>query len=170
MIDYLGLTKEHKILDYGASKGFLVKALRLLHRQAWGCDISRYAINSADNNTRQYLKQCDFILVPWEIEFDFIISKDVFEHIKEQELNELLPVLRKYSKNMFVVVPLGEDGKFNIPAYQLDVTHTTAMNKEWWIALFMKAGWELKDFSYCVPGIKDNWSNFSEGNGFFWFK
>ncbi len=49
-IDTLGLKKEDRILDFGCAKGYVVKALRMLHRKAWGCDVSDYAIESSDQD------------------------------------------------------------------------------------------------------------------------
>lgn len=167
-IDYLGLTKEHTILDYGCSKGFSVKALRLLHRQAYGCDISNYAVNSADNETRKYLKiSTEDNIVPFDMEFDYIISKDVFEHIPENCIDKVLTDLSKSGKNLFAVIPLGKNDKFTIPAYSLDITHVLAKDKDWWISKFEINGWKLKEFSYYVEGIKESWKNFEFGNGFF---
>ena len=178
-IDYLGITRKDKVLDYGCGKGgFMVKALRILYRQAWGCDISEYAINSADNDTRQYLKVSSLKpshnIVPFFIGkkkcFDYILAKDVFEHIDEEELDIVLQALREKGKYLFACQPLGDNGKFVVPAYNMDITHRTIQNKDWWTAKFKKNGWKVVKFSYYVPGIKDSWSNFEHGNGFFLLK
>lgn len=173
-IDYLGLTRNHTILDYGCAKGFVVKALRILYRQAWGCDISQYAINSADNDTRQYLKVSSLKpshnIVPFFIGFDYILAKDVFEHIEETELDIVLQALREKGKYLFACQPLGDKGKFVVPAYNMDITHRTIQNKDWWTNKFKKNGWNTVKFSYYVPGIKESWSNFEQGNGFFFLK
>lgn len=168
IIEHLQLNKDHLICDYGCSKGFLVKALRLLNRKAYGCDISNYAVNSADNETRKYLKiSTEDNIVPFISEFDYIISKDVFEHIPENCINKVLTELAKSGKNLFAVIPLGKNDKFTIPAYSLDITHVLAKDKDWWINKFELNGWKLKEFSYYVEGIKESWKNFEEGNGFF---
>ena len=177
-IDYLGLTRNHMILDYGCAKGFVVKALRILYRQAWGCDISEYAINSADNATRQYLKVSSLKpshnIVPFFIGkkkcFDYILAKDVFEHIDEKELDIILQVLREKGKYLFACQPLGDSGQFVVPAYNMDITHRTIQNKDWWTTKFKKNGWNIVKFSYYVKGIKESWSNFEKGNGFFLLK
>lgn len=169
-IDYLGLTRNHKILDYGCAKGFVVKALRILYRPAWGCDISSFAINSSDNDTRKWLELCNKKIVPFDIDFDCIIAKDVFEHLEEQELDKVLRELRKKGKILFAIIPLGKDEEFVIPAYNLDITHKIAQNKDWWLKKFKQNGWKLQKFSYYVTGIKESWSNFPEGNGFFLLK
>lgn len=167
-IDYLRLDRKDTILDFGGSKGFVVKALRLLHRQAWGCDISRYAINCVDLETRAYCLLSDGkIVVPFDRDFDYILAKDVFEHISEEDIIYVLTELRKKSKYLFSVTPLGERDKFVIPAYNLDITHVLAKDKDWWIDKFDEAGWNLVNFSYYVGGIKESWANFKRGNGFF---
>jgi len=166
-IDYLGLTREHKILDFACAKGFVVRALRLLYRQAWGCDISEYAINSADNSTRKYLEQCNNLVVPFDMYFDIILAKDVFEHIDENDLDHILSELYKCSSRLFAIIPLGKDNKFVIPAYSMDITHKLAKTPEWWKEKFKAIGWNLKEFSYYISGIKESWSNFKGGNGFF---
>jgi SAM-dependent methyltransferase len=168
-IDYLGITREHKVLDYGCGKGgFVVKALRLLYRKAYGCDVSEYAVNSSDNETRQYLRVADDgNIIPFDLSFDFIISKDVFEHLDEETLVKTLAAMSAKSKTLFAIVPLGKGEKYVIPSYECDVTHVLRKDKDWWISIFENNGWKLKEFSYYIPGIKESWSNFPEGNGFF---
>jgi SAM-dependent methyltransferase len=167
-IDFLGLDRNDKILDFGCAKGYVVRALRLLYRQAWGCDVSEYAINSADNCTRQYLELCpEDKIVPFDMDFDVIIAKDIFEHIDEDYIDHMLVELSKKGERMFVIVPLGKDDKFIIPAYEMDITHKLAKDPEWWRNRFEMSGWIVDSFSHYVPGIKESWSNFKGGNGFF---
>ena len=54
MIEYLKISPEEKILDFGCAKGYLVKAFRLLHRQAFGYDISDYAKESAPYDVKKF--------------------------------------------------------------------------------------------------------------------
>ena len=168
MIDYLGITPKHSILDFGAAKGFLVRAFRLLHRQAWGCDISQYAIDCADSLTQEFLKtSTPESIIPFDKFFDIIIAKDVLEHIPPNDLGSILKLMASRGKRLFVVVPLGENGKFIVGAYHLDKTHLIAESMEWWVAKFNEAGYSLLSADYRIPGIKDNWARFPQGNGFF---
>ena len=168
-IDRLGITKEHKVLDFGCAKGFVVKALRMLNRQAWGCDISAYAVNSADNTTRQFLRISDGCTSDtFDINFDFIISKDIFEHIPEEHIDALLADLRNTGHKLLAIIPLGDsDGNFIIPSYHLDKTHVLIKNKDWWMSTFKRVGYTVEYFSHCVDDVKGNWSNFDKGNGVF---
>lgn len=171
IIDYLRINPDpnFSILDFGCAKGFLVKALRLLRRNAWGCDISKYAINSSDNDTRKYLKIMENnVTIPWkDNSFDLIIAKDVLEHIEPTQINSLLEEMRSKGKTLFAVIPLGDGEKYNVPAYDKDVTHKIAKDKEWWENTFKETGWKLVEFKNLISGIKDNWNSFSDGNGFF---
>ena len=165
-VDHLPLGRFDNILDFGCAKGFVVKALRLLNRNAWGCDISNYAIKNADPSVKDYVRHCNGKL-PFDEKFEWVIAKDVFEHIKEDDLNRLLIHLRPLAKQMFVIVPLGKDDKYIVPAYHLDKTHKLAKTVGWWENHFVLAGWYVKQFEYRVRGIKDNWELYREGNGFF---
>lgn len=173
LIDYLDIEPFHKVLDYGCAKGYLVKALRLLRRQAWGVDVSTYALNEADSDVRGYcaLSKPDFSAAypiasySFPSFFDYCIAKDVFEHIEEKVLRNILNKMP--SRLMFVVVPLGDGSTYNVSAYNFDKSHVHMQPIEWWERLFEDCGWMVIRSSYRVPGLKDNWAHYEEGNGFF---
>ena len=66
--------KHETIIDYGCAKGFFVKALRRLGYQAYGVDISKYAIEHADPEVKKYV----FIKPKGHYHLGF--TKDVLEH------------------------------------------------------------------------------------------
>ena len=170
MIDFLGIERGATVLDFGCSKGFLVKSLRLLGRHAYGVDISRYAIDNVDPAVKQYcfLKTSAFLKGNGFItDFDYCIAKDVFEHIPESELKPVLDWID--AKVMFAIIPLGStETGFIAPANNMDVTHVTCHNVVWWGAMFKKAGWAVADFRYQVSGIKDSYyTKHPEAHGFF---
>lgn len=166
IIEYCGIGEDDKILDYGCAKGYCVKAFRLLHRQAYGFDISEYARDNAPKDVEEY------ILPELEGSYSWIISKDVFEHVPYEEIDELLCRLRKMTKNMFAVIPLGGgiEGRYIVPAYELDSTHIIREDLQWWTERFQKAGFDIMEAAYSVKHIKENWENFEKGNGFFLLK
>ncbi len=169
IIKKLNLREGDKVLDYGCAKGFLVKALRILDIDAYGCDISNYAIRNSDMEVREY---CKLIRnkIPFADEFKWVIAKDVFEHLHEKELETILKNILKTNKNLFVIVPFGKNNKFIVPAYDLDITHKLAKPLDWWEKKFESCGWKVDKFSYLIDGMKDNWKKYSEGNGFFFLK
>ena len=186
MIDHLGITKYHTILDYGCSRGYLVKALQLLNRVAYGVDISEYAINNCDPTVVKCVGQIELmgdnvtvdhrlhmnsttksLQVPWPEVFDFIISKDVLEHVSHQTIEATVEMIAKQCKIAFFVIPLGDHEKYRIPAYEMDVTHIIRENENWWGILLTKHFY-IKHTCHIIEGIKDKWYPIHKfGNGFF---
>jgi len=174
IIRYLDLKENEKILDYGCAKGYLVKAFRILDIEAYGCDISSYAIDKVDAETREY---CKLIrdkkeLIPFDFNFDWIMTKDVLEHLEEKTLDKFVLQSYQKSKKCFHVIPLSdESNNYIVPEYALDETHVLMRSKDWWIKKFESFGWKLVSFDYKVRGVKENWTKkYEKGNGFFIFE
>ncbi len=176
MINSLGIKSNESILDFGCAKGFLVKAFRLFDFDAYGCDISSYAISMVDKDIENHcwsINGCGDHGI-FKKRYDWMISKDVFEHIMENDLRVLMDFARSHVDKMFLVIPLAandSDGKYLIPEYDKDVTHVLAKSSKWWINLFQETGWVLSDFSHTFKGCKENWTeHWPTGNGFFTIK
>jgi SAM-dependent methyltransferase len=166
IIDYLHIRPEHTVLDYGCALGYMVKAFRLLHRQAWGFDISSYAIEHVDNEVKDY---CFLINRPVEIpeNFDFCIAKDVLEHIEYKCIGNVLKNID--AKMMFAIVPLGKNGKYESPCNNMDKSHIICEDVDWWLNTFLENGWELINFAFRINGIKEShYKSHPRGHGFLW--
>jgi SAM-dependent methyltransferase len=170
LIKHLEIKEGTRVLDYGCAKGFLVKALRILDIEAFGCDISNYAINKVDPEVRNFCKLMKYeTSIPFRNKFDWLISKDVLEHMEEKKINRFLDNAHGFTNKMFHIIPLanGQD-KYVIPEYELDISHVLRENLNWWKEKFESKGWRIADFKYSVKGIKDNWtSRYKKGNAFF---
>ncbi len=162
-----------KVLDFGCAKGYMVKSLRLLDVEAYGVDISEYAISNCDTKVIKFCKKIHGLedAELFDKKYDWMIAKDVFEHISENELRILLKRSLEKVNKIFAVIPLAAEnisGKYIIQDYDFDKTHIVAKTKDWWINLFSEMGWTLEKFSYSFRGCKENWTTvFPEGNGFF---
>lgn len=161
MIQHLGVEKYHTILDFGAARGYTVKALRSYGYEAYGIDISEWAVANCDPDVVRYMTCTGEIP-----EVDWIIAKDVLEHV-HCAADVIQEMLEKARKGIFVVVPLSfSDGTpYVVPEYELDVTHIHRLTLGSWARMFMCPGVEVTA-SYRVPGIKDNYSRYWAGNGF----
>lgn len=156
-------------LDHGCAKGFLVKALRMLDCKAFGYDVSHYAIDNCEVEVKHRVST-NINELPIA---NVVIMKDVLEHIEEHIIRATLNWYREVSQvdYIVVIVPLGDNDKFRIREYELDVTHVTKKDEVWWINKFNEAGFVCDEFYYSIDGIKDNWTkNFPYGNGIFIFK
>ena len=159
MVKYLGINEEDTILDFGCALGYLVKAFRLLGYETRGFDISNYVLSNCDKDIENYIHD-ELVTADW------CISKDVFEHLHESEIDDTLKLFKSYFTNVFLVIPLGDGKKFVVPEYENDITHVTKQTKEWWENKFKKHGWKIEKFEYLIKGVKENWRHHEKGNGF----
>lgn len=168
IIDYLGIKPDATILDFGCAKGYLVKAFRLLNRNAYGVDISEYALFNSDPSIRVYCRNVTSDI--WHnISYNYFIAKDVFEHLEEEELKK---ILKKVAANIFfAIIPLGNEFGYTCPANDLDSTHKICKNSDWWKQFFCDQGFKIISFDYHVPGIKEAYyDKYPEAHGFFTFQ
>ena len=152
-------------VDYGCAKGFLVHALRILGCDAYGEDISEYAIENCHPNVREYIS------LPNDKFYDLLICKDVLEHIEVEDIPSVLTHFKKKSNQFFFTIPLGDNDRFRIREYEVDITHVTKKDEEWWINMFEDHGFKLMKFSYSLGSIKQKWiESYPYGNGFFFLR
>lgn len=172
IIKHLNLKDNDKIIDYGCAKGYLVKAMRILDIEAFGFDVSSYAIAHVDSEVRKYCNLIEDDKFLQNGNYNWLISKDVLEHMGEEDIDFLLKESIGKVNKMFHVIPLGDgDGNFIVPEYHDDPSHIQIQNKDWWVRKFEQFGWDVVDFKYDVSGIKSNWTEkYKYGNGFFTLK
>ena len=164
-INWLKMNTGDTVLDFGAAKGYTVRAFRELGFNAWGCDISSYAVNNCDPKVKHFMRLCtNRKPVPFgDVKFDFIIAKDVLEHIPSTFLSLTLQSLFSVSTRktkLFVMVPLAKysGGPYLLDLSENDATHVIREDLEGWKRLLGHKIWNVEDASYCVPGICDKYS------------
>jgi len=171
MAHLLSIGQDDTILDFGCSKGYVVKGFRLLGFEAFGVDVSEYAIEHSPEDVRQFLTLIqpgqELPLHQGKDRWKWGISKDVLEHIDYLDLPAAVANLRKACERAYIVVPLGDGLKYNIPSYEMDVTHKIREALGWWKTIFFNAGWNINYAGYRHGRIKDNWASTPNGNGFF---
>ena len=66
------------------------------------------------------------------------------------------------------MVPLGDGHKYNIPAYEKDVTHIIREDLEWWHDKFTTNGFSVDVETHDLGPFKSNWQGIHpQGNGLF---
>lgn len=118
------------VLDAGCATGYLVEALRNRGIEAYGFDISEYAINNTSEDIKPFCI-VHSILDPlpdnFPQEFDLIITLEVLEHLFPEEGRQALGNLCKYTdKIIFSSTPNDID----------DRTHVNVQLGEYWAKLF----------------------------------
>lgn len=77
--------KPHKTLDVGCAKGFFVEALRDRGVEAYGIDISEYAVSQVREDIRPFC-MVQSALLPVKEKYDLITCIEVLEHIDNQDI------------------------------------------------------------------------------------
>ncbi len=166
MAQHLGIRHGDTILDVGCSRGYLVRAFREMGYDAWGMDVSEWAISNADEVAAPYLHLSGGSEIHGN--FSWIVAKDSLEHVERLDflINEML---HRASLGIFVVVPLSPscDKPYVCDAYERDVTHIWRLDLAAWARKFMRPGWVV-EARYRLPWIKQNWykPGWERGNGF----
>ena len=153
------------ILDFGCAKGYIVHALRLLGYEAYGVDISEYAISQAPKEVNGYVQLIEpYAELPGK--YTWIIAKDILEHIPYDHIDEQLSILYDATDDIIVMVPLGDGTKYHIDAYEKDITHHIRQPLEWWSKRFKDAGFGIDIETHDLGPFKSNWQGIHpEGNG-----
>jgi len=154
--------KNDRILDYGGAKGYLVKAFRWLGFDAYGIDISKYAIANCDEEIKKYMYLTDTTIFR-ENQWDIVICKDVAEHIEKEEIEKFLKDIYTICKKAIFIIPLGNGRMYNIPRYELDKTHKLKKPISWWLKKLEDTGFEIIKVTDNMDKIKPNW-NIPNGN------
>lgn len=76
----------HKTLDVGCAKGFLVEALRDRGVEAYGIDISEYAITEVRQDIKPFCK-VQSALLPLDEKYDLITCIEVLEHLEGKDIS-----------------------------------------------------------------------------------
>ena len=162
IVNHLGVVKGETVLDFGCARGYSVKALRGLGYDAYGVDASKWAVENADPEIKKY---CSNILDPLPL-VDWVIAKDVLEHIPYVGYT-ITKLMVCASRGVLAVVPLSpfDSSPYVVEEYELDKTHVQRLTLSSWANMFIRYGWSV-EVAYRLPGVKDNYAKYAQGNGF----
>lgn len=154
-VEEMNIKRQHSILEIGCARGFLIKALRQMYFDAYGYDISEWAIKNCDPEVQSRVH--NQIL---HDEYDHIISKDCLEHVTEEDLVKLVDrMLSLARETILIIVPLSSEvgGAYVRKEDNLDATHVIrwTLDKwmEFWISREKSKGWDICG-SWHLDGLK----------------
>jgi 2-polyprenyl-3-methyl-5-hydroxy-6-metoxy-1,4-benzoquinol methylase len=140
-----------KVLDAGCAKGFLVEALRDRGVDAYGIDISEYAISQVRVDMKNYCK-VGSILEPFNEQYDLIITIEVLEHLSAFEGRKAIENLCKYTNDIIFT---------STPSDYKEATHFNVQPVEYWVEIFAQNGF-IKDVEYDVSYITNHAMRFKK--------
>ena len=114
------------VLDAGCAMGFLVESLRRRGVEAYGIDISDYAIQQVHPDIQPYC-QVGSIVEPFSRRYDLIVSIEVLEHMPKTDAEKALANFCRFS----------DDILFSSTPYDYrELTHFNVQPPEVWAELY----------------------------------
>lgn len=120
------------VLDAGCGKGNLVLWLRRLGIEAYGVDISDWALKAAHASIKKYLSRGDILNLPFENNnFELVTTFDLLEHISEEDLPHVIKECQRVAKKSVLHKIYGTT-RFERRFPVKDPTHITIKPHHWW--------------------------------------
>lgn len=124
-------------LDIGCGTGELVKYLRRLGIDAHGIELSHYALEIADSDSKPFLKQGDIINLPYESgQFDLVLSFDVFEHVGRSKIKRAIEESVRVSRKYVLHKIYTRENLWIRWLHAKDFSHVSLFTKKYWQELF----------------------------------
>jgi SAM-dependent methyltransferase len=134
-----------RVLEVGCATGFIVSQLNSLGCEAWGLDVSEWAVRNAAHS-RVILASADAIPFP-DGYFDLVVSCHAIEHLPSSIFDRAISeMIRVCSGFQFHMLPIVGEGPYTGPVEQVignlqkDPTHQQLHDRAWWISAFERAG------------------------------
>lgn len=109
------------LLDIGAGCGWLVKVLRDKGVDAWGLEISEYAVA----NSHGFIRQGDIRDIPFGRQFDIVHSQGVWEYIPEEDIQRAWSECKRVGK--------AQEHTIDYKGSGIDEENfATAQTEQWW--------------------------------------
>lgn len=125
------------VLDAGCAMGFLVEGLRKREVEAYGIDISEYAIQNVHEDIRPYCR-VGSITDAFPIRYDLIVSIEVLEHMSKEEAEVAIQNFCAHTDDILFS---------STPFDYKEITHYNVQPPEYWAEQFARHGF-LRDVDF----------------------
>jgi SAM-dependent methyltransferase len=132
------------VLDVGCAKGFLVELLRKRGVEAFGFDISEFAISQIAPEIRPYCTVSS-VTEPLNRDYDLVVRQEILEHVSLQEADLAIANICEHTFNILFSSSFSD---FSEP------THINVHSTEFWIGKFAEQGF-FYDFDFDASFISD---------------
>jgi|GEM_PF-1329422 len=125
------------VLDAGCAMGLLVEALRARGVEAFGIDVSEYAIARVRDDLKPFCRRVS-VLEPLPQRYDLIVCIEVLEHLPAQDCERAVDNLCRVSDDLLFS---------SSPLDYREATHFNVQPPEYWAGLFALNGF-VRDLDF----------------------
>ncbi len=139
-----------RVLDAGCAMGLLVEQLRARGVEAWGLDISEFAIGQVHESVREYCavgSLADPLPTAFPARFDLVTCIEVVEHMRSADGEAAIGRLASIGDRIFFS---------SSPTDYAEATHVNVQPPEHWSALFARSGY-FRNIDF-VGGFPTPWT------------
>lgn len=137
------------VLDIGCGVGHLVYYLRKLGIEAYGIEVSKYALSKANSGIRKYLTNGDILNLPYkDKQFDTTVSINVLEHINTNKLSRALNECNRVCRRYIIHKIYTEENSWIKRYHGSDPSHVSVYKRIWWSNLFKRLGYQEAQIFY----------------------
>jgi SAM-dependent methyltransferase len=138
------LIQPNSVLDAGCAIGLLVETLRQRGIEAWGVDVSEYALQNIPEELQSYCR-LGSVTEPFEQRYDLIVCLEVLEHLPPRETEKAVENICKFTNDVLFS---------STPFDYKETTHFNVQPPEYWAQLFAQHGFYRDvdfDASFITP-------------------
>ena len=152
IIKYYNLKSGSKVLDVGCAKGFLVKDLVNEGIDAYGLDISDYAIRNCESEVigRLQVGTADNLPFP-DNSFDVVISITTLHNLDREDFIVAIKEIERISKvGIFITLDAYRNEEERLAMEAWNLTALTVMQVDEWKTFFKEIGY-TGDYYWFMP-------------------
>ena len=133
-----------KVLDVGCGLGHTIGWLRRLGIEAYGLEISHYALKQALPHIKPYLKYGDIRSIPYpDRTFDLVTTFDVLEHVHEEDISQAVAECQRVSSKYILHKIYTQENSWLSYFYGSDLSLVSVYSKNWWEKLWQRLKYKI---------------------------
>lgn len=145
------LLNPRTFLDVGCGIGLMIYFLRKLGVDAYGIEVSDYALAKANKSIKKYLFKGNILKIPFpDNKFEIATSINVLEHLKTKDISKALSECNRVSNKYIIHKIYTKENKWIAIHHKDDLSHVSVFTRKWWEDLFKKSGYKKAQLFYPV--------------------
>ncbi len=149
MKEHYKLNSGSRVMDIGCAKGFLVKEFLGVGLDAYGIDVSGYALANCPDKVGVRLYHRDATDIPLR-KYALIVSINTLHNLERQELVETLRTIQHVAKHAYITVDAFSNDEEEKRMRDWNLTARTILHVDEWLVLFAQAGY-TGDYDWWMP-------------------